>query len=149
MAMNKYAIRVDLIKYGTAYYTVCAENEDAAVEAYKQGNANYVDSAWGDSYEEDVNEVEAIECDGCDDCEEDDDAPDPCPTCKYRVNDGEYGVKCNKGNGYEQAKEECNYYEEGDPDCDDCIHRDGDKCTHDDYDSSWNLRLCTTRGRYA
>ena len=118
--MKKFTIKVSATMYGTAYYTVCAEDEDHAKELYHEGNAEYQETDWGDTEEDDIYEVEEEDCGGCEDCddEEDDEEQDPCPTCRFRVEDedGEvdWGAKCSKGR--EQAEDEpCDYYQEGDP----------------------------------
>lgn len=84
--MPKYEVRVNTVIYGTAYYTVCADDEEEAERKYKAGEADYQETEYGDSEETDVDEVVELDCDGCTDCDDEEDEDEEeqvCGDCVY------------------------------------------------------------------
>lgn len=170
--MPRYCIREDVVMYGTAYYYVCAADEDEAREEYRRGNADYSDTDWGDTDstgEYDVEE-ESDGCDGCDrenteDCpdyEEDEENEDEdgrkCADCVhftgsdrcpkgYHTIHGTWASRCSK---YEEAEDDdkprcnkCQWRNDDDRECNAGTSWVQDETmTKDDPDEGWAAK-CT------
>lgn len=105
--MPRYVIREDVVIYGTAYHYVCAQDEDHARKLFREGNADYDETVWGEEDSIGEFEVEEEECvtrcsientDDCPDYEEpDEEEPPEGEQCKSCVNRLVTTRECKRG----------------------------------------------------
>lgn len=160
--MQKYVIKVDAVMYGTAYYTVCAEDGDEARQKYRDGDATYDDTEWsGDTEENDIYEVEEEDCGSCDECcndEPDDEDEEPekndCRECQHF---NAIDSWCNQeGCEVKDPVGECDDFEQlvkPPKHCRNCVHGvnnvSEDDPTRGPYTGICKKRLHQIRGTYA